>query len=356
MHNGNSQSVCQTESVLAPAAPPASAAGVARTRASCCRPLRPVCSSGRTVAGMRCAVGRSVDAVHLEIFVDRTRAASAGRHRPAPAAAARGHRAARGRRVRLPAAHARPDGHGLRRALAAARSSATSSRSGASGSRRGGCSRSRAACGPSATAVSGTGDPRRDAARGGTTRSCSRSAATSRRTRATSSRRASERRAARSALAARRARGGAACGGGGGSPAAADVAPAKEYKLDWQAPPASPSPGGHAASSPCVHARREGADAVPHGRGPAHGRARDRRARRPLGDRPQAPADPRQRPVRAARSICRAPAATTCSSTSTPRRDRCAEQLPAHARPAGRHGERQGAAARATRPSCTRAG
>ena len=36
---------------------------------------------------------------------------------------------------------------------------------------------------------------------------------------------------------------GAGCGGGGGSPAPPTIAPAKEYKLDWQSPPSVAEPG-----------------------------------------------------------------------------------------------------------------
>ena len=129
----------------------------------------------------------------------------------------------------------------------------------------------------------------------------------------------------------------AACGSGGGSgsPAPPTVAPAKRVHARL----AGPEDGrrareGHAAVRG-AHAGREGADAVPHGRGPAHGRARDHRARRSVLDHPQAPAGPGERPPRAARH----PPARRPLPRAGRRLSGCghrAAQLPAHARPAGR--------------------
>ena len=76
---------------------------------------------GRTVGGMRCATGRAVDAVHVEIFVDRKVLLLPAGHRPAAAAAARGPLAPRRRQVRLSAAHARPDRHRASSSARAAR-------------------------------------------------------------------------------------------------------------------------------------------------------------------------------------------------------------------------------------------
>ena len=121
-----------------------------------------------------------------------------------------------------------------------------------------------------------------------------------------------------------------ACGGGGGSPAPPTVAPAQGVQARLAGPDERRQARYDDAAFRRAHARRQDPDAVPHGRGAAHRRAPDHRARRPLVDRPQAPADPRERPPGAARRRCRAPAATTCSSTST-RADRRAAELPAHA-------------------------
>ena len=310
--------------------------------------------SGRTVGGMRCATRRAVDAVHVEIFVDRKvllLPAGIGLRPPLRRA---GLARLAGGSVRLSAAHARPDRHGLRRALGSRASWATSSRSGASGSHRAGCSRSRGRVRAFRNGREWRGDPRRmplaaarlDRARdrrlrpaaralpvpGGPVR-LGRACGALGRARARGGRLRRRRRLAR----------------------AADVAPAKEYKLDWQGPASVAEPGSDDAAVRRAHARREGPDAVPHGRGPAHGRAPDHRARRPLDDRPQAPADPGRAGGSRCPSTCRAPAATTCSSTSI-RPTGALAQLPAHARAAGGHGRRQGAAAARTRPSCTPAG
>jgi len=63
-------SLCQTESVLVPAAPPPPPP-VSREPGFVLPAAPRDVASGRTVGGMTCATRRAVDAVHVEIFVDR---------------------------------------------------------------------------------------------------------------------------------------------------------------------------------------------------------------------------------------------------------------------------------------------
>ena len=210
------------------------------------------------------------------------RAAAARGHRAAAAAAACGPRPPRRRRVRLSAAHARSD---RARSSSTARSrgcSATSSRSGASGSPRAGCSRSRAACGPSATAASGA------AIRGG----C--------RSQRHDSDRARDRRLRAAARAlpvpggpvrARRAAALIALGlaarglrrGRRRLAGAADGRPREGVQARLAGPgDASPRPGRSTLRFAVRTPDGKMLTQLPHGRGPAHGRAPDHRARRPL--------------------------------------------------------------------------
>ena len=111
----------------------------------------------------------------------------------------------------------------------------------------------------------------------------------------------------------------AACGGGGGSPAPPTVAPAKQYTLDWQ------GPGGRAPGKATLRLAVRTPDGkvltrFRTGAGP-HTGVHVIIVRDDLSlDHPQASAGPRERPACAARRRCRAPAATTCWSTSIPPR------------------------------------
>ena len=137
---------------------------------------------------------------------------------------------------------------------------------------------------------------------------------------------------------------GAGCGGGGGSPACRPSPPPRSTSSTGR-PAGVAKPGEVDAEIRRAHARRDGADAVPPRRGPAHRRARDRRARRPHGDRPQAPAGPRRRPSALPVDLPRAGRYHVLVDVY-PAPATGARQLPAHARPAGGHGGRQGAAPR----------
>ena len=67
---GRREALCHTESVLVPAAPPPPPP-VSREPGFVLPAAPRAVASGRRVAGMSCAAGRAVDAVHVEIFVDR---------------------------------------------------------------------------------------------------------------------------------------------------------------------------------------------------------------------------------------------------------------------------------------------